>query len=153
MISDRYENYLKRLLTKTNSRKIKWRPIYEYIETDLGLNAYPDRVYSSIQDYIRNVNSSCLELYLDKSFFVQKNGYVLALLNYRETDHNENVHDVLELVGGIYNTPIKQIPEYIDGGFSLIQDAIIQYWQSKEGDYNLDISDSFEILSAFTEED
>lgn len=153
MVSERYEEYLKKLLKKTEQKKIKWRPISDFMQIDLGLDAYPGHLYANIQDYIRNVNNNCLEMYLDKSFFVKKDGYVLAMLNYKDVDRHGSVHDVLELVSGIYNTTVKQIPEYIDGGFSLIQNAILQYWQSKEGDYNLDISDSFETLSVFTEED
>lgn len=90
---------------------------------------------------------------MDKSFFVQKDGYALAMLNYKTTDADGKAYDVLELAGGIYCNPVMIIPEYIEGGFAKIQNAIIQYWRSIVDDYKLDISDSFEVLSTFTEED
>ena len=133
--------------------KIKWRPIDEYIRSYADQNFIANYVYASIRDYIRNIYNGCQEMYTDKSFFVKKDGYVLAMLNYKMADKDGKAHDILELVGGIYDNPVKTIPEYIEGGFAKIQNAIIQYWQFKEGDYKLDISDGFELLSAFTEED
>lgn len=150
MISDRFELSLYGLLDHTKKHKIKWRPIYEYIRTDVQPYSSPEYVYASIRDYIRNIRGMCSELYENKSFFVQKDGYVLALLNYKESSFkDDSVHEVLELVGGIYSTPVIRIPEYINGGFVALQKAILQYWKFKENDYNLEYSDSFELLDAF----
>lgn len=150
MIFDKYALRLYGLLEQTQKHKIKWRPIYEYIQTDVMLHPSVGYVQANIRDYIRNVQGFCFELYGDRSFFVQKDGYVLALLNYKEKSFIDNtVHDVLELVGGIYSAPVIRIPEYIDGGFVALQKEIIKYWKFKEGDYSLECSDSFELLETF----
>lgn len=150
MISDRYENYLKRLLFQTESSKIHWRPIKEFLDTCSQFQ----RENGGFAQYVSEISYEWCELFLDKSFFVQKNGYSLALLHYKEIsgkDGSEREH--LELIGGIHNCPVKHFPEYIEGGFPRIQEAIINYWERKILSYSEDVSDSFEILNVFTEGD
>lgn len=151
MISDRYEAYLNNLVNKTNKGKIKWRPIEEYVYSFV----YPQCEESGIAQYIQVI--SCKEfcdLNYDKSFFVKKDGYTIAILDYKSiSEKNGSISDCLEVVGGIYNSPVKHFPEYIEGGFAYIQEAILKYWEYKKGEYNLEMSDNFELLSVFTEED
>lgn len=145
--------YLNKLLKRTEEGKIKWRPICEYIQYYFGPDYIPHYVNATIRDYIRVMYNGSQEMYMDKSFFVIKDGYVLAMLNYKLDDKYGEPEEILELVGGIYNNPAKAIPEYIEGGFAKIQNAIIKYWQSKGNNNKLDISDRLEILGTFTEED
>lgn len=151
MISERYETYLKKLVDKTNNNKIKWRPIKEYIYSFV----YPQCEESGIAQYIQTI--SCKEfcdLNYDKSFFVKKDGYTIAILDFKSiSGKNGSKKDCLEVVGGIYNSSVKHFPEYIEGGFTHIQEAVLRYWERKNGDYNLEMSDNFELLSIFTEED
>lgn len=151
MVSDRIETLLNDLICKTKNNKIKWRPIKEYIDTFIS----PKCEESYFAQYINAFY--CLnqfQLHLDKSFFAKKDGYIIALLDIdQKSSKDGSINNCVELVGAIYNSPVKRFPEYIDGGFKKIQKSIIEYWESKEGDYNLEISDNFEILSVFTEED
>lgn len=64
-----------------------------------------------------------------------------------------SISDCLEIVGGIYGSPVRHFPEYIEGCFVSIQEAILKYWEHKKSEYSLEISDSFELLNKFTEED
>lgn len=155
MISDRYEMRLQALLEQTERHNIKWRPITEYIRTYIeAYSACPELISSGISQYIQAVCTEWFELFLDKSFFVQKDGYILALLNYKETSGKDgSIHEILELVGGIYNSPVIRIPEYIVGGFVNLQKAVMKYWDFKEGDYNIEYSDSFELLEIISNYD
>ena len=148
MISDRYETRLMALLSQTKKLWIKWRPIREYINTYIKTNL----VDTGLSQHIQALCTEWYELYLDKSFFVKKDGYTLALLNYKAISAKDgSVHEVLELVGGIYDSPVIRIPEYMDGGFLNLQNAIIQYWEFKKMDYNIEYSDSFELLESFVD--
>lgn len=151
MVSDKYTNYLNCLVDLTNKRKIKWRPIQEFIDTAL----FFESEQSELAQYVR-----CIEiprentLCKDKSFFIQKDNYTLVLLSYTtKQGKTPSKIERVELIGCLNRTSITFFPEYIDGGFAQIQNAILDYWKFKESDYNLEVSDSFEILSVFTEED
>lgn len=151
MVSERYERLLNELLAQTECFHIKWRPIQEYINT----RVYPKCENSALAEHIQVLY--CVEgfkLYLDKSFFVQKDGYIIALLNYKaESAKDGSISENLDLVGEIYGLPMKRFPEYIEGGFIVIQNAILKYWEHKKNDYSIETSDSFELLRTFTEED
>ena len=152
MVSDRFEVYYERLITNTQQLKIKWRPIKDYIDD----NVVPTCNESALAQHVQAIY--CMEwfdLYLDKSFFTQKDNNILALLNYKaESASDGTVREILELVGCLKSqAPLKFFPEYLSGGFMRIQNAVLEYWNTKVADYNIGISDSFEILSAFTEED
>lgn len=150
MVSDRYETLLNELVSQTNKDKIKWRPIQEYID----FYVYPQCEESEITQYIQFINSrEWHELNIDKSFFAERDGYTIAILDYKRISGKDgSVSDCLEIVGGIYNSPVKHFPEYIEGGFACIQEAVLRYWERKKGDYNLEISDNFELLNVFTRE-
>ncbi len=151
MVSDRYEVLLNKLIFQTDKGNIKWRPIQEYID----LYVYPHCQESGIAQYIQFLN--CKEwndLNIDKSFFAKKDGYTIAILDYKSISGKDgSISDCLEIVGGIYGSPVRHFPEYIEGGFVSIQEAILKYWEWKKNDYNLDISDNLEILRVFTKED
>ncbi len=151
MVSDRYERYLEQLISKTNKGNIKWRPIQEYI----GSFVSPQCEESGIAQYIQATNcKEWCDLNYDKSFFAKKDGYTIAILDFKSISGKDgSISDCLEIVGEIYNSSVKHFPEYIEGGFVRIQEAVLNYWEQKKGDYNLEISDDFEILSVFTKED
>lgn len=151
MISDRYEQRLFILLDQTKKFNIKWRPISEYIRTHI--EPYYSNVNSSgLAQHIQEITDKFHELYYNKSFFVQNNGYILALLNYKIIpEEGGNTHEILELVGEINQSSLIRIPEYIKGGFINLQREVIKYWDFKEGDYNIDYSDSFELLEVVSD--
>lgn len=149
MVSDRFESYLEKLVKKTENHQIKWRPIKEYIDSLGDLQCEE----TGIVQYVQFLTMEFSELNYDKSFFAKKDGYVMAMLEYKSlSGKDDSVTNCLELVGGIYNSPVIHFPEYIEGGFERIQEAILEYWKFKEGDYSLEMSDNFEILSVFTED-
>lgn len=152
MVSDRYENAYEALIQKTNERKIKWRPIIEYIDDYV----HPSCFDSGLAQYVQALYCmEWFELHLDESFYCYKDGKYIALLCYkRESAKDGTIDEIIELVGSIHDkTPIISFPEYIDGGFEMIKKAIIKYWESKKLDYNLDLSDRFELLETFTQLD
>lgn len=151
MVSDRYETLLNELVSQTDKKNIKWRPIQEYID----FYVYPQCEESGIAHYIQAINcKEWCDLNYDKSFFVKKDGYTIAILDFKSISGKDgSISDCLELVGGIYSSPVKHFPEYIEGGFVCIQEAILRYWEYKKCEYNLEISDNFEILNVFTRED
>lgn len=117
----------------------------------IGTHVSPKCEESGLAEHIQIIYcTEWFDLYMDKSFFLQKDGYTIALLNYKaESAKDGSISEHIELVGGIYNSPLKRFPEYIDGGFLRIQNAVLEYWESKKGDYNLEISDNFELLGTF----
>lgn len=152
MVYERFELYYRKLIAKTEACKVKWRPIMDYIDDHVSLKCDD----SGLAQHLQTIYfTEWFDLFIDKSFFAQKGNYILALLNYKsESAKDGTVNEVLQLVGCLKEkAPIKFFPEYLPGGFAELQKAIINYWKRKEMDYCLEISDSLEILGAFTEED
>lgn len=154
MVSDRFESYLEKLVKKTEKHQIKWRPIKEYIDSlESPQLEIPQGGKMGIAQYVQFLTMEFSILNYEKSFFSKKDGYIIAVLDYKSiSGKDDSVTNCLELVGGIYNSPVIRFPEYIEGGFARIQEAILEYWKFKEGDYNLEMSDNFELLRVFTED-
>lgn len=144
MISDKIESYILRIIQSTKDGKLNWRPIEDYI------SVYDDN--ESLSSYISIAKSfEFSELNLNKSFFVKKGESYLALLQIkRESGYDGSISEAIELIG-VKNKKddVFQIPAYIDGGFRVLQNEIIKYWNSNN-DYALEMSELFDFLDKFS---
>ena len=146
MISDRIEHQLMLIVENTNNRKLKWRPISEF----MNVANVDEELYQKVQ--MLEVNEY-IDFHKDQSFYVIKDEMVLALLTYDETSAIDGTfsHEC-ELVGEVNRGGyLMNIPPYIDGGIETIKDAIINYWKEKSDDFGSSLPEIIELLQTFSE--
>lgn len=146
-IVDRYKAHYESLKRKTRFQKINWRPIDEYIDS---ISFSPCSNNSVAQYVLEIIKTKCIEIHFNKSFYTQRDGYVLILLNYKQTSEKDKTSsERIELIGGVFNSPIRHFPEYLDDGFGSLQEDILKYREEREL-FGQDISDDYDILGKFT---
>lgn len=146
MISDRIEHQLMLIVENTNNRKLKWRPISEF----MNVANVDEELYQKVQ--MLEVNEY-IDFHKDQSFYVIKDEMVLALLTYDATSAIDGTfsHEC-ELVGEVNRGGyLMNIPPYIDGGIETIKDAIINYWKEKSDDFGSSLPEIIELLQTFSE--
>ena len=146
MISDRIEHQLMLIVENTNNRKLKWRPISEF----MNVANVDEELYQKVQ--MLEVNEY-IDFHKDQSFYVIKDEMVLALLTYDETSAIDGTfsHEC-ELVGEVNRGGyLMNIPPYIDGGIETIKDAIINYWKEKSDGFGSSLPEIIEVLQTFSE--
>lgn len=146
MISDRIEHQLMLIVENTNNRKLKWRPISEF----MNVANVDEELYQKVQ--MLEVNEY-IDFHKDQSFYVIKDEMVLALLTYDETSAIDGTfsHEC-EFVGEVNRGGyLMNIPPYIDGGIETIKEAVMNYWKSKLEDLEGPIPEMIELLENFSE--
>ena len=146
MISDRIEHQLMLIVENTNNRKLKWRPISEF----MNVANVDEELYQKVQ--MLEVNEY-IDFHKDQSFYVIKDEMVLALLTYDETSAIDGTfsHEC-EFVGEVNRGGyLMNIPPYIDGGIETIKDAIINYWKEKSDGFGSSLPEIIELLQTFSE--
>ena len=146
MISDRIEHQLMLIVENTNNRKLKWRPISEF----MNVANVDEELYQKVQ--MLEVNEY-IDFHKDQSFYVIKDEMVLALLTYDETSAIDGTfsHEC-ELVGEVNRGGyLMNIPPYIEGGIEIIKDAIINYWKEKSDGFGSSLPEIIELIQTFSE--
>lgn len=146
MISDRIEHQLMLIVENTNNRKLKWRPISEF----MNVANVDEELYQKVQ--MLEVNEY-IDFHKDQSFYVIKDEMVLALLTYDATSAIDGTfsHEC-EFVGEVNRGGyLMNIPPYIDGGIETIKDAIINYWKEKSDGFGSSLPEIIELLQTFSE--
>lgn len=146
MISDRIEHQLMLIVENTNNRKLKWRPISEF----MNVANVDEELYQKVQ--MLEVNEY-IDFHKDQSFYVIKDEMVLALLTYDSTSAIDGTfsHEC-EFVGEVNRGGyLMNIPPYIDGGIETIKNAIINYWKEKSDDFGSSLPEIIELLQTFSE--
>lgn len=145
MISDQIDDKLQGICGATQRHELKWRPIDEY------LKYYDDNLDLSERLLMLKKNEFTV-LHSESSFFVRKNNSYLIVLSYcEENPMDGTTNEICELLATIYpSSPLIKIPPYMDGGIERIRDVIQTYWDLKEGNYSLEVSDMFDLLDNFS---
>lgn len=145
MYADAIESYIRSIIESTQNNKLEWRPAEEFEENFSS-------IYESLWDRVCTIyHFEFSALQKEKSFFVKRNDSILMLLDYNsESGKDGSITHNLQLFGSLLpNSPVVEVPPYYDNGFIDLQNAILKYWQHKEGVYCLEVSDTFDLLSHF----
>ena len=147
MVSDRIIDYITSIINKTKQHKIKWRPLREILEANRYNEHYSDLVFLSQNEFTK--------IYWDDSFYARKDGETLILVTSEwesGKDGSISIHKELKCLSNDFSN-IVNVPEYNNIPYDELLVAIKDYWEHKCMDYNQDISDIFDVLNNFAEDD
>jgi len=145
MVSDRLEEYFKRIIINTENNMIKWRPFREIFDANAKNEIYADITILNANEFSKII--------FEDSFYARKEGETLFLISSKwesGLDGSTSLHRELKCLCNDFNR-ILDVPEYDVIPVNKLLSAIKEYWKRKCMDYNQEISDIFGVLNSFAE--
>ena len=145
MVSDRLEEYFKRIIINTENNMIKWRPFREIFDANVKNEIYADITILNANEFSKII--------FEDSFYARKDGETLFFISSEwesGLDGSISLHRELKCLCNDFNR-ILNVPEYDVIPVNKLLSAIKTYWEHKCMDYNQEISDIFGVLNSFAE--